>query len=554
MEKDFGAMDLDALTDFDGVWELDDDAPELRQLAPVTLTYEDKSYDCRPGESVLEASLRKGIDLHFSCLNGICQACLHRAVDGPLPQGAQKGLKASLAAKNYFLACVCRPEQNLEFAPPKDDDLYFTALVAAKEQLAGDIFRISLEPSLEVEYRSGQFLNLRRADGTRRSYSLASVPGEDYLLELHVKRVADGVMSNWLIDELDVGAEIEIQGPNGTCFHDPVDLEQNLLLVGTGSGLAPLIGILRTALAAGHTGEIHLYHGSSTQAGLYLVDELRELARANPNFHYAPCVSSEPAAEGFLDGRAHDLAFAAHDSLAGWRVHLAGNPQMAAAAQALAAAAGAARDHILADPFVSDAAGSIESSASENCNFTTESDRRQFPPDPEMWAALKDGELMLEILTDFYTRVFDDPVLSPYFHDVTKQRLIEKVYSFLRQIFTGERRYFGNRPRNAHHWMVIPDEVFDYREALMTRIMREHGLAEPFVERWNAIEEAFRGDIVKSQPFGRVVDGIELPVEGFGRTVIEVGAVCDSCQQILEPGEEVLYHLRLGHLYCGDCR
>jgi truncated hemoglobin YjbI len=181
------------------------------------------------------------------------------------------------------------------------------------------------------------------------------------------------------------------------------------------------------------------------------------------------------------------------------------------------------------------------------------SDRREFPPDPELWAALKEGEVMAAILNDFYTRVFEDPVLSPYFTGVTKQRLVEKVYSFMRQIFTGEKLYFGDRPRNSHHWMVISDEIFDYREALMASCMRRAGLAEHLIARWQAIEESYRGDIVKAKPFGRMVDGVELPVEGFGQTVLEVGALCDSCERVLEPGEEVRYHLRLGHIYCDAC-
>lgn len=514
------------------------------------IKYQGKTYNCRSGESVLEAFLRQGVNLPFSCRSGVCQVCLQRAVSGPLPEGAQKGLKASLAAKNYFLPCVCRPEHDLEFAPPSEDDLYFSALVVEKEQLAKDIYRILLEPSLEVNYRSGQFLNLRRPGGVSRSYSLASVPGEDYYLELHVKRLKNGAMSNWLIDELQVGSEIDIQGPNGNCCYAPKSPEQNMLLIGTGTGLAPLVGVARTALAAGHTGQIYLYHGSSFADGLYLVDELRELAEKTPNFHYVPCVSREPAAGGLRHGRAHEQAFQSMIGLAGWHVHLAGNPDMVEAARTQALEAGAAADDILVDSFVL----KDLRAASRPTQADMASDRREFAPDPEIWAALKEGEVMNAILTDFYTRVFDDPVLSPYFVGVTKQRLIEKVYSFMRQIFTGEKMYFGDRPRNAHHWMVIPDEVFDYRESLMMECMRRHGLAEPYIQRWRAIEESFRGDIVKDKAFPRVVDGVELPVEGFGETVLDVGALCDSCERVLDPGEHVRYHLRLGHIYCGECK
>jgi ferredoxin len=150
-----------------------------KKKSMADITYQGKTYTCRDGETILEAFLRQGVNLPFSCRAGVCHACLQRVVSGEVPKLAQKGLKADLVAKNYFLPCVCRPQQDLEFAPPSDDDLYFKALVASKEPLSKDIVRILLEPSLEVKYRSGQFLNLRRADGVSRSYSLASVPGED---------------------------------------------------------------------------------------------------------------------------------------------------------------------------------------------------------------------------------------------------------------------------------------------------------------------------------------------------------------------------------------
>jgi ferredoxin-NADP reductase/ferredoxin/truncated hemoglobin YjbI len=518
------------------------------------ITYLEKTYNCRDGETVLEAFLRQGVNLPFSCRAGVCHACLQRVVKGEVPKLAQKGVKTDLVVKNYFLPCLCRPQQDLEFAPPADDDLYFKALVAAKEPLSTDIIRILLEPSLELNYRSGQFLNLRRADGIARSYSLASVPGEDYYLELHVKRMKNGALSNWLIDQLEVGSEIDIQGPNGSDTYQPENLDQNLLLVGTGTGLAPLLGIARTALLAGHRGQIYLYHGSSFRDGLYLIDEMRELACKWPNFHYTPCLSREKQRQDFQYGRAEVTAFSAHQTLAGWQVHLAGNPDMVDSAAVQAMRCGVAPADLFTDAFV---LKELRASARPVVDQPAASadGRRDFPPDPEMWAALKEGEVMGAILTDFYTRVFEDPILSPYFMGVTRQRLIEKVYSFMRQIFTGEKRYFGDRPRNTHHWMVIPDDVFDYRQALMETCMRKEGLAEHLIERWSAIEESFRGDIVKLKAYGRLVDGVEQPlVEGFGHTALDVGAICDSCTRVIEAGEEVRYHLRLGLIYCGDCR
>jgi truncated hemoglobin YjbI len=170
-----------------------------------------------------------------------------------------------------------------------------------------------------------------------------------------------------------------------------------------------------------------------------------------------------------------------------------------------------------------------------------------------MWEALDRGRLLNEILTDFYNRVFDDPVLAPYFQGVTKGRLIGQVFSFMRDVFTGEKHYFGMRPRTAHHWMVISDEVFDHRERLMEACLRRHGLTEPMVQRWRKTEEGFRGDIVKGTPWKLIVDGVEMPLNGFGEDELSAGTICDGCQRAIEAGERVRYHLRLGLTYCAEC-
>lgn len=174
-------------------------------------------------------------------------------------------------------------------------------------------------------------------------------------------------------------------------------------------------------------------------------------------------------------------------------------------------------------------------------------------PDPEMWTALRAGDGLTEILTDFYERVYADERLAPFFDGTTRARAIEKQYQFLRQIFTGEPVYFGDRPRNAHHWMVISDELFDYREALMESCLARYGLAPHLVTRWRAMEEIFRKQIVKSAPRGKRIGGVELPFDGYEPIELAVGAICDGCASILEPGCTVRYHVRTGRAYCPSC-
>lgn len=527
------------------------------------LVYQNATYENREGESVLETLQRHGVSIPFSCRSGICQACLRRCVSGPVPERAQTGLRPTLRAQGYFMPCVCVPSDDMVIEPPRDADLFNRAVVYAKELLAPDVLRLQLEPATTLAYRAGQFINLRRAsDGLSRSYSLASVPGQDYFLELHIKRMPNGAMSNWLFDGLHVNDEIDIQGPHGNCCYTPDNKDQNLLLLATGTGLAPLSGVAREALHSGHRGQIYLYHASHRADGIYLRDSLVELSSTHTNLHYLSCVSGKQVPHGFLAGRVHDIAFVVHPDLRGWRVYAAGLPAMVRAAEKQALKAGVRASEIHIDPFEyrdlrrrprPEPTAPAPEPAATPATPAAARGHGDPAPDPEMWAALENGDLLTKILTDFYTRVYDDPRLAPFFHGITKQRSIEKQFLFLRQIFTGEKVYFGDRPRNAHHWMVISDELFDYREELMMSRLRAHGLPEHLIRRWRAMEETFRADIVKSEPWKRVLNGIELPVDGFGETVMDVGTLCDACGGEITAGEKVRYHLRLGSTWCRAC-
>ena len=182
--------------------------------------------------------------------------------------------------------------------------------------------------------------------------------------------------------------------------------------------------------------------------------------------------------------------------------------------------------------------------------------RRKGPlaADPEMWEAFENGPGLRAVLEDFYTRVFADERLAPFFEHTNKEWVIDKQYSFLQAIFTGEKSYFGMRPRNAHHWMVISDELFDYREDLMESCLRRYGLGEHLIARLRALDEVYRKQIVKDAPIPLRLNGLDIPAEGYDTLELSIGAVCDGCRDVLDEGETVSYHLRTGQTYCAECR
>lgn len=274
-----------------------------------------------------------------------------RVVKGDVPEKARSGLKPTLAAQNYFMACSCYPESDIEVVLPEAGLGRLTARVADVELLNTDVLGIRLEPSHQIEYRAGQFINLFKDQDTARCYSLASVRALHEALFLHVRRVPNGLVSGWLFDSLKAGDELTISEATGECFYVPGKPEQNILLIATGTGLAPLYGIIRDALLSGHKGKLCLYHGNYNLDGFYLVDELRKLAQVHGNFSYIPCVSDGAAPEGYASGMVLDVALAENPDLAGWRVFLCGNPNMVNAAKQQTFFAGASMRDIFADPF-----------------------------------------------------------------------------------------------------------------------------------------------------------------------------------------------------------
>lgn len=288
--------------------------------------HESQWYPLEAGESVLDGLLRQGVSVPNSCRAGACQSCLMKAVRGTVPEAARVGLKDTLVAQGYFLACTCKPTEGTELEVAGAEDLRVPARITSLTMLSSNVLRVRLLTDAPFEYRAGQYVSLVRGDGLARSYSLASLPREG-ALELHVRLIPGGEMSGWLATEARPGDAVHVQGPAGSCFYVPGRPEQPLLLAGTGTGLAPLYGIVRDALEAGHTGPIWLFHGARDPSGLYLRDALRELAEQHPQLRYRPSVLSDGSrdvAEGALDV----LIRAEVPKPVGYRAWLCGDPQL----------------------------------------------------------------------------------------------------------------------------------------------------------------------------------------------------------------------------------
>jgi len=321
------------------------------------LIFEAKKYDCLEDETVLQTLLRNNINASYSCNVGICQSCLLKTSSTAIPERSQQGLNKKLIKQNYFLPCVCRPQNDFEIIESAEHEIFLDSIVLEKHWLSKEVCQFILQKPDDLQYHPGQFVNIRNSDSLTRSYSIASGPQLNKI-ELHVKHLQNGKMSNWMCSDLKPGDTIELQGANGDNYYDVDTKNQNILLIATGTGLAPLLGVVRDALANDHQGEIHVYHGSRYCDGLYHIDTMRELEKQHSNMQYYPCISSSnPLLNNTkriphcIHERADELAIKSHASLKDWKVYLCGHPDMVKQVKAKAYIAGAALSDIHLDAF-----------------------------------------------------------------------------------------------------------------------------------------------------------------------------------------------------------
>ncbi len=325
----------------------------------ATVVFGDLACALQPGETVLDGLLRHDQAIPHSCRSGHCQSCLMQATQGAPNEDAKIGLKPTLAADGYFLACRAVPEHDLRVALP-GTAVSQPALLMRKARLCRDVQALFLQMPPGFTCRAGQYINLiRPRDGFCRSYSVAGVvtgPAHSVELELHVRALPGGRMSSWL-HEAEPGTRMLTRGPVGNCFYLPPagGRHHDLLLAGTSTGLAPLFGVLRDALAADHDGRIHLLHGARRTDDLYYVDRLLSLAKRYVNLTYSPCTLEEhDEQKGIRRSALEAMALGAleHLRLDHLHAYFCGAPEMVRTLKKQTFLAGVSAKTIFCDPFV----------------------------------------------------------------------------------------------------------------------------------------------------------------------------------------------------------
>lgn len=316
------------------------------------------TFTVEAGETLLAAARRQSVGLPYGCQNGTCGSCAARLLTGRV--GYPSGKTEALAGKpaGFCLTCqaVALSDIVLQVAQvkciPQIEVRMRPCRVERKALLSPDVMRLQLKlpEGQRLQFLAGQYLEFILRDGRRRAFSIANAPHDADVIELHVRHVPGGEFTDYVFERLQERAILRIQAPLGT-FTLREDSERPLILIGGGTGFAPLKGMIEHAFHLGIERPMHLYWGVRARHDLYLPELPQAWARIHPNFSYTPVLSEPDPDWAGRTGLVHAAVVADYPDLSGFDVYLSGPPAMVEAARCAFAASGLGADRLFSDTF-----------------------------------------------------------------------------------------------------------------------------------------------------------------------------------------------------------
>lgn len=309
----------------------------------------------QPGVNLLKALQDAQVPMSYSCMSGRCGTCRCRVLEGEVLEGSGEVQRPFDSEQGYVLACQTYITQPCTIEIPEPDEVVVhparivKATVTAIEDLTHDIKRLLLKPAKPIEFSPGQYAQLQFTPDHARPYSFAGLSA-DGQFEFHVRLVPDGRVTGYIANTLKVGDAVKVSGPLGSAYLRRQH-EGPMLCVAGGTGLAPILSIVRGAIASGMRNPIHVYVGVRSPRDIYGLAWLEALQHDHPALHIHVVVTSggDPAQHRL--GLVTDVIGRDHPDLSGWRAYLCGSPPMVEAATVVARRQGIPADHIYADAF-----------------------------------------------------------------------------------------------------------------------------------------------------------------------------------------------------------
>lgn len=315
----------------------------------------DRKLNVEPGANLLATLREHQIPISYSCTAGRCGTCRCKVTKGEVLEMGRESKITHPDDEGYVLACMSVLTGDCVVEVPEMDEVVthpariIKATVTAIEALTHDIRRLRLTPAKPLEFSPGQYATLQFTPDHIRPYSMANVPASNEL-EFHVRLVPGGRVTGYIEHQLKVGDSVRISGPLGTAYLRTKHTGPMLCVAG-GTGLAPVLSIVRGALAQGMENPIHVYFGVRSPQDVYGIEWLRELQQHHANLHLHVVVSSGNDDPSLRSGLVTDAFNSDWDDLTGWRAYLCGAPPMVESAAMFTKKKGIRPEHVHADAF-----------------------------------------------------------------------------------------------------------------------------------------------------------------------------------------------------------
>ena len=329
----------------------------FRKKTPVRARINGEPVAVQPGETLLHAALRHGIDFPHGCRVGGCASCKCRLVSGQVRELTETGyiLSDEELDAGFILACQSEPRGEVEIEvdlAAQQARQRVRGRVVEQQPLTHDITRLVVQLEQSLPYKAGQYADLSfdLLPQHARSFSFATRQQPDAQVSFFIRKVQGGVLTSAVHSRALVGESVTLEGPLGDFYLRPA--RAPLLLVAGGSGLAPILALLEEALATGGERPVTLLFGARAERDLYALEQINSLAgQWNASFNFVPVLSDAALDASWRGVRGQVTELIGQYLAGGSHAYLCGPPGMIDSAIRVLLNAGVAREHIYFDRF-----------------------------------------------------------------------------------------------------------------------------------------------------------------------------------------------------------
>ena len=252
-----------------------------------------------PNEDVVTSALKQNVILLTSCREGGCSTCKAECTDGEyeLANASVQALPPDEEEDGFVLLCCTYPRSNLTLSLPYTfDRVSFQKLnqewsgdILAMERVSSNVMRLAIRPvapetgmPVKLKFWPGQYMDIE-VPGTNvwRSYSMAAT-SDNGELEFLIRLMPDGFFSKFLVNDAAPGTRVKLHGPSGSFAMRENGFRPRYFIAG-GTGLSPVLSMIRHMQIEGHPQQAKLFFGVTHQHELFFADKLRDIETAMPN-------------------------------------------------------------------------------------------------------------------------------------------------------------------------------------------------------------------------------------------------------------------------------